>query len=350
MSHAGNRREGKGLVLRFRPYVLQLKHAFTLASGSRTTTPVMLTEIEYEGMTGYGEASMPPYLGESHRSATLFLEKVRLGQFADPFRMEEILSYVDSLAEGNHAAKASVDIALHDLAGKILGQPWYRIWGYSRENTPYTSMTIGMDTEKVVKQKVREAAGMKILKVKLGRGNDREMIKWVREVTGVPISVDVNQGWTDKHKALDLIHWLRERGVVFVEQPMPAQHMDDLAWLTERSPLPVMADESVQRLDDLKDLKGVYSGVNLKLMKSTGMREAHTMLNFAHAAGMKVLLGCMTETSCGISAAAQLSPAADWADLDGNLLIKNDPYRGVRVVDGKITLNQWPGIGVRSAS
>jgi L-alanine-DL-glutamate epimerase-like enolase superfamily enzyme len=337
---------GNGLKLSFVPHELMLKHTFTLANSSRKTTPDVLTRIEFEGVVGYGEASMPPYLGESIESVSKFLSSLNLAQFKDPFRVEEILAYVDSVLPGNCAAKASVDIALHDLLGKIMGQPWYKIWGFRPETTPNTSFTIGIDTPEVVRQKVAEAAPYKILKVKLGMATDREMIETIRSSTDKPMCVDVNQGWTDKNKALETIHWLKEKGVVFVEQPMPKTSIDDIAWLTEHSPLPIIGDESVQRLPDVIKAKGVYNGINIKLMKCTGMREAHQMLTLAKSLGMKVMIGCMTETSCAISAAAQLSSKCDWADLDGNLLISNDPYSGVQVVDGKITLIDKPGIGI----
>jgi len=336
----------EGLKLSFKPYNLQLKHVFTLANSSRTTTPVMLTQIEFDGITGYGEASMPPYLGETQQTASDFLSQLNLDQFHDPFRMEEILEYVDETAPNNCAAKASVDIALHDLVGKTMQQPWYKIWGYSAENTPNTSFTIGIDKPEVVKEKVEEAKAFKILKVKLGRENDKQMIETIRSVTDVPLCVDVNQGWHDKKMALDMIFWLKDKGIEFVEQPMSKEKPDDNAWLTENSPLPIIADEAVQRLHDIKKTVGVYSGINIKLMKCTGMREAHKMVNLARANQMNVMIGCMTETSCAVSAAAQLSPAVDWADLDGNLLISNDPYKGVEIVDGKITLNNQPGIGI----
>ncbi len=336
-----------GLKLRFKPYDLQLKHTFTLAGSSRTTTPVMLTEIEYDGIIGYGEASMPPYLGESHATATKFLSSLDLGQFNDPFRLDEILEYVDQKAEGNCAAKASVDIALHDLLGKIMGQPWYKIWGFNVEDTPNTSFTIGIDTDEVVRQKVKEAAEFKILKVKLGRDNDKQMIETIRAVTDVPMCVDVNQGWTDKKHALEMTHWLQEKGIEFVEQPMPKTAIDDIAWLTQHSPLPIIADEALQRLPDVKKAHGIYSGINIKLMKCTGMREAHKMITLARALDMKVMIGCMTETSCAVSAAAQLAPKVDWADLDGNLLISNDVFSGVQVKDGKITLIDAAGIGIQ---
>ncbi len=348
LSTAGNRRgAGAFMKLRYRPYELQLKHVFTIANNSRTTTPVMLTEIEYDGVIGYGEASMPPYLGESHQSVAEFLSKVDLSLFSDPFEMEDIVSYIDSIATGNYAAKASVDIALHDLIGKILKQPWFKLWGLNPSKTPNTSFTIGMDTPEVVKQKVNEAGVFKILKVKLGRDNDKEMIKTIRSVTNTPICVDVNQGWKDRQMALDMINWLATQGVVFVEQPMSKHSVDDMAWLTENSPLPIMADEAVQTVNDLLSVNKVYSGINIKLMKCGGMRNAHKMANMAKIMGMKVMIGCMTETSCAVSAAAQISPLADWADLDGNLLISNDIYDGVKVVEGKVTLSGLPGIGIR---
>ena len=337
-----------GLKLSFEPYNLQLKHVFTLANSSRSTTPVMLVKLEFEGITGYGEASMPPYLGESQESAGKFLAALKLQQFSDPFRMDEILEYVDKSAPGNTAAKASVDIALHDLVGKIMKQPWHKIWGFSAENTPVTSFTIGIDTPDVIRQKVKEAAEFKILKVKLGRDTDKEMIETIRSVSDVPLCVDVNQGWKDKKEALDMIFWLREKGIQYVEQPMPKEKPDDIGWLTQNSPLPIIADEALQRLSDVQSTVGIYSGINIKLMKCTGMREAHKMINLARANNMKVMIGCMTETSCAISAAAQLSPLATWADLDGNLLINNDRFEGVKIVDGKITLNNLPGIGIEA--
>jgi len=333
------------MTLRFRPYTLQLKHVFTVAVNSRTTTPVVLTEIEFDGIVGYGEASMPPYLGESHETATAFLSKVDLGAFSNPFELETILGAIDAIAPGNPAAKASVDIALHDLVGKLMKQPWYNIWGYDPAKAPVTTFTIGIDTPEVVKQKTREAAEFKMLKIKLGRDTDKAMVEAIRSVSGVPMSGDANQGWTDRQQALDMIAWLKERGFVYVEQPLPKERVDDLAWITERSPLPIIGDEGVQRLDDVHKAHGVYSGINIKLMKSTGMREAQKMLQLARALGMKVMLGCMTETSCGISAASHLSPMVDWADLDGALLISNDVFDGTRVVNGRVTLVDRPGIG-----
>ncbi len=336
------------LNLSYMPYELKLKHSFNLAKSSRTTTPDVQVEIEYDGLVGYGEASMPPYLGESVDSVCAFLSKVDLSRFSDPFRLEEILEYVDSIAEGNRAAKASVDIALHDLLGKIMGQPWYKIWGLSPEKSPNTSFTIGIDTEDVVRQKMEEAKPYKVIKVKMGLDNDKELVRVIRSMTDVPICVDANQGWSDKNYALEMIEWLSERNCLFVEQPMPKEMLEETAWLRERSRLPIIADEVFQRLPDIPKLSQYYDGINIKLMKSTGMHEAYKMIVLARALGMKVMIGCMTETSCAVSAAAQLAPLVDWADLDGNLLISNDRFDGVKIVDGRVTVPaDRPGIGVK---
>ncbi len=340
------------LNLSFFPYELKLRHAFNLARYSRTTTPDVQLQIEWNGIVGYGECSMPPYLGETVASVTAFLQALDLQQFDDPFRLEEILDYVDHVevdnGAPNRAAKAGVDIALHDLLGKVMGQPWYKIWGYSPEKTPCTSFTIGIDTEEVVRQKVEEARPYKVIKVKMGLDNDQETINIIREMMpDVPICVDVNQGWKSKEHALEMCHWLEDKNCLFVEQPMDKEWIDEHAWLRERSPLPIIADEAFQRLPDIMRFQGVYDGINIKLMKSTGLHEAHKMVTLARATGMKVMIGCMTETSCAVTAAANLSPVVDFADLDGNLLIANDRFSGMTVEQGKITLHDIPGIGVK---
>ncbi len=337
------------MKLSWKPYELQLRHVFTLANSSRTTTPVVLTQIEFDGLIGYGEASLPPYLGETQSSVIDFLKKADLSGFKDPCQLDEIISYIDGIAEGNTAAKASIDIALHDLAGKIQNKPWHKILGLDKANTPDTTFTIGIDNEETIKLKTKEAAPhFKILKVKLGCNTDKQIIEAIRSVTDLPIAIDANQGWTDRSQALDMILWLKEKGIVMIEQPMPKYDLDNIAWLTERSPLPIFADESIQRLSDVERLKGVFSGLNVKLMKCTGMYEAWKMFELAKSLGLKVMIGCMTETSCAISAASQLCPAADFADLDGALLISNDCFTGTTIQKGKIILNDLPGIGVRS--
>ncbi|MBQ0121960.1 MAG: dipeptide epimerase [Bacteroidales bacterium] len=341
------RKSGR-LNLSFFPYELKLRHAFNLARYSRTTTPDVQVQLEYDGVIGYGEASMPPYLGESIESVTKFLSSLDLTQFSDPFCIDDILTYVDNVAPNNRAAKASVDIALHDLLGKLMGQPWYKIWGYNPEKTPCTSFTIGIDTEEVVRKKVEEARPYKVIKVKMGLDNDRETINIIREMMpDVPLCVDVNQGWKTKEHGLEMCHWLAERNCLFVEQPFDKTWIDETAWLRERSPLPIIADEAFQRLPDIVRFKGVYDGINIKLMKSTGLYEAHKMVTLAHALDMKVMLGCMTETSCAVTAAANLAPVVDYCDLDGNLLIANDRFSGMTVENGKVTLHDVPGLGIK---
>ena len=335
------------MKLSYMPYELQLRHAFNLAKYSRTTTPDVQVQIELDGIVGYGEASMPPYLGESVESVCKFLSQVDLSQFSDPFRMEEILDYVDGIAPNNRAAKASIDIALHDLLGKIMGQPWYKIWGLSPEKAPNTSFTIGIDKADVVRQKVLEAEPYKVLKVKMGLDHDKELGEIIRSMTDRPICVDAHQGWSDKHKALEMIEWLYDKNCLFVEQPMPKEMLDETAWLREHSNLPIIADEAFQRLGDIKRFHGVYDGINIKLMKSTGLHEAYQMVTLARALDMKIMVGCMTETSCAVTAAAQISPLVDWADLDGNLLIANDRFDGIKIVNGQVTIPDRPGIGVK---
>ena len=213
---------GARMKLSFESYELKLRHTFTVAAMSRNTTPDVQVRIEYDGFTGYGEASMPPYLGQTVESVTSFLGKVDLGRFRDPFMLDDILTYVDGISEGDAAAKAAVDIALHDLVGKLLGQPWFRIWGLDPGKAPDTTFTIGIDTPEVVREKTKECADrFNILKVKVGLDNDKEMITTIREITDLPIAVDANQGWKDKDKALEMIWWLKEHGVVMVEQGHP---------------------------------------------------------------------------------------------------------------------------------
>jgi len=344
----GSKGGGKTMVLTYTPYDAQLRHVFTIANSSRTTTQLVLTEIAWDGYVGYGEASMPPYLGETQASVIDFLKKIDLSRFSSPFEIQDILAYVDAIASNNTAAKAAVDIALHDLVGKLIGQPWWKIWGFNPATTPNTSFTIGLDTEEVVKEKTREASPYKVIKVKLGKdeATDKMMINTIRSVTDTVICVDANQGWKDKHYALEMINWLNEKNVNMIEQPMPKLLLDEAAWITENSPLPIIADEACQRLTDIYKLKGAYNGINIKLMKCTGMREARDMVTLAKSFHMKIMIGCMTETSCAISAAAQIAPETEWADLDGNLLIANDVFKGMLIVDGKVTLSDLPGIGV----
>lgn len=334
------------VTLKYYPYELKLRHSFNLASMSRTTTPGVQIEITLDSITGYGEASMPPYLGESVESVMAFLSKVEPDSLAEPFAFERIGRYLDSIAPGNRSAKAAIDIALHDLTGKMTGRPWFEIYGLDPDKAPCTSFTISNDTPDELAKKIAEAAPYKIIKVKMGVPGDRKLIETIRRHTDRPICVDVNQGWKSREEALANILWLAGQNVIFVEQPMDKNDLDGHAWLREHSPLPIIADEAVQTSADIPALARAYDGINIKLMKSGGLHEAYKMAVAAKALGMKVMVGCMTETSCAVSAAAQIAPMADWVDLDGNLLIANDLFVGMTIVDGKVTLPSRPGIGV----
>lgn len=333
------------IELSWQTYMLRLRHVFRISQGARSEAPLILTKIRFGGKEGVGEGSLPPLYGETWDTATQFLEKVNLSQFNNPFDTETILSYVDQVAPGNQAVKTSIDMALHDLVGKLLNIPAHTYFGLPAKRLT-TSMTIGIDTPEEMARKAQEYASFKYLKIKLGTDNDKAMIEAIRAVASQPLFIDANQGWKDREKALDFIHWLKEQNTVFIEQPMLKTNKQDNAWLTERSPLPIVGDEGVQRLADLREASGIYHGINIKLMKSTGLREAFKMAVTAKALGMKVMLGCMSETSCAISAAAQLGALADWVDLDGNLDVENDLYQGPRIENGELVLASLPGVGV----
>lgn len=334
------------MQIAYKLYDLELKHTFSIAKFSRNSTPVLLLKLTYENMDGYGEASMVPYMGESFESAEAFLAKVDWNRFIAPFNFQEVIAYLDSIAPGNPAIKAAIDIALNDLNGKLLNKPCYEIYGADPAKMPLTSYTIGIDTPEVIREKVADAKDFKVLKIKLGRDNDKELINTIRSVSNLPLYVDANQGWGDKKRAIDMVYWLHDQGVVLIEQPMDKNNLDGNAWLTERSPIPILADEAVQRLADMDSLKGAYHGINIKLMKSCGMYEAHQMILKARSFGMKVLIGCMSETSCATLAGIALAPLCDWADLDGPWLTKNNPFAAPEMKEGRYVVNNLAGLGL----
>ena len=336
------------MKISFTPYTLYFKRPFKIAHGTRTSTPIVIVELEHEGINGYGEASMPPYLGESHETAIAFLKNISpiIEHCKDPFDLESILREIDLFAPGNSAAKASIDIALYDLIGKLQNKPCWQFFGADKNNAPFTTYTLGIDEPEIIKQKIVDGNDFKILKVKLNGENDKAIINTIRRITDKPIAIDVNQGWKNKEEALEMIYWLSDKNVLFIEQALPKNNWEDARWLFEKSPLSLFADESIQRYGDIDMVKDCFHGINIKLMKCAGMHEAFKMIKRARELNLKVLIGCMSETSCAISAAAQLSPFADYADLDGSLLIRNDLFNGITFTKGKITLNDKPGIGV----
>ncbi len=342
------------MILTFAPYELLMRHPFRIAHFSRTSTNIVLTRIECDGVVGLGEATMPPYYGENIETITAFLTKAQsvLKRYNYPFDISEIMLEIDALAEKNTAAKASIDIALHDLKGKIEGIPVWKMLGSDPSQMPITCCTIGIDTPSVLRQKVAEAAEFEVLKIKLGSDDDKQIIRTIREITDKPLYVDANQGWKDRFFALDMAHWVAEHGAQLIEQPMPKDDIEGNAYVTEGSPIPTVADESFQRIRDFDIIQGAFSGINIKLMKCTGLTEGLKMVSEARKRQMTILIGCMSETSCAIMAGAALAPQCDWADLDGPWLVTNNPYptpvlsaKTATERGGKIQLNNRSGLG-----
>ena len=332
--------------LEYKTYLLRHKHVFRISRAARTTTPVVLVRLEFNGVFGYGEASMPPLYGESHDTAVRFLQKVNLKEFNNPFDIGHIMQYIDNIDTGNTAIKAAIDIALNDIAAKLKKVPVYSYLGLPKTDSVITAKTIGIDSPEIIKERVKAAGEFKILKIKLGSENDKLIINAVREITDKPLYIDANQGWKNKNTALEMIKWLSDKNVYMIEQPMPVDHLSQLAWLKQRSPLPIIGDEGIQRLKDMENAEQFYHGINVKLVKSTGLTEGLKMLKLAKEKGLKTMIGCMAETSCLISAAFHLVSLCDYVDLDGNLGITNNPYSGIKTQAGQLINNEVNGIGL----
>lgn len=337
------------MKLTYLPYLLKFKHPFGVSSNTRKETPSIFLKIENAGKIGYGEACLPAYLGESVDDTIRFFEKAKilLRRFKLERGIEKLVVEVDMISNGNNAAKAAIDLALNDLIAKLHGKTYCELLGIPKCSPVATSFTIGIDSEDKIEQKLIEASEFSILKIKAGTKDDKALINLIRKYTNKPLYVDVNQGWTDKNYVLDMIFWLKEKNVVLIEQPMPVHLKEEMAWVTERSPIPTIADESVKRLQDLEGLNKSFTGINIKLMKCTGLIEAKKMIDFAKNNHLKILLGCMAESSCGTSAMAQLMSFADYIDLDAPNLYSNDPFEGITYLDGKIHLNEFPGFGCK---
>jgi L-alanine-DL-glutamate epimerase-like enolase superfamily enzyme len=334
------------ISLHYYPYTLQLKHQFTISKSSRKTTPIILTQLYYEGLTGYGEASLPPYLSENQESVTKFLNEYKTIILTEPNEYNNFLRGIYKSAKGNLAALASIDIALHDLIGKIENKTVWQLLNMPYKEETNTSYTIGIDSPQIIQQKIKGAENYNILKIKLGTSQDKEIIDLVRKLTDKPIYADANGGWKNRDEAIRKIDYLSGKGVLLVEQPLPQGMEEDVIWLKERAQLPLIADESIKTIEDLHQKGKCFNGVNIKLMKCGGLRPAKEMISFAKEHKMKIMLGCMTETSCGICAATQLISQADYVDLDGNVLITNDLFKMPQFREGKVMQSISPGIGV----
>lgn len=304
-------------------------------------------EINKDGVTGYGEAAPNVRYGETAEMTEKVIQRVsETLANQDLFDYAQVKLLLDELIVGQNCAKAALDMAVMDWAGTSQGRPLYEMIGADPSKAGVTSFTIGIDEPGMIKTKVLDASDYPILKIKLGGDNDEEIINAVRSVTDNPIRVDANEGWRDKETAVKKIEWLGAKGVEFVEQPMPAERLEETAWVRQRVDMPLIADEDVIDAKDIGPLAKVYDGINIKLMKSGGIQEAMKMIEAARAGSLKIMIGCMIESSVAISAAAALSPLADWGDLDGNLLISNDPFSGVKVSEGRLILSDEAGIGV----
>lgn len=329
-------------------FALEFKHAFGVHGHTRLSTNTVFVRAEEEGVFGYGEACLPEYLGESSAETLNFFKA------CEPFFKEMTSAelskngahVMDTISDHNNAGKAAIDIAINDLRAKLANKTFREFVGITNSSPMQTSITIGIDSEEKIIQKISEAETFKILKVKLGTADDKGLIRLIRKHSDKPIYIDVNQGWTSKEQALEMLFWLSDQQVVLVEQPMPRGMKNEMRWLTKRSPLPTIADESVKRLKDLVALDGEFSGINIKLMKCAGLTEAMAMIEYCRKYQLKVMLGCMAESSCATSAMAQLMSLADFIDLDAPVLYNNDPFYGITYNEGCVQLNSSHGIGV----
>jgi len=329
---------------------LKLLHTWTTVMSSSDYRDTVHLHYRREGITGVGEGAPIVRYHENAESAQQAIESIRdFLAFADPRQFAKVMAEVFRRVEGQNAAKAAIDIALMDWFGQKLGVPLYSYFGLDAADAPLTTFSIGIDNPEVTRQKVREAAAFPVLKIKVGLATDEATIEAVRSVTRKPLRVDANEGWKDKEEAVRKINWLESQGVEFIEQPMPADMIDETRWVRSRVHIPVIADESCVHPADIPKLAGAFDGINVKLDKAGGILEAYRMIQIAKSLRMKTMLGCMVSSSVSVTAAAHLSPLVDYADLDGNLLIANDPYSGVTVRDGKLILPDRPGLGLKPA-
>ena len=326
---------------------LSTKHPFIIARGGQSdyrTVWVKLTDAD--GNEGWGEAAPTKFYGETTDSALAALNLYATALPRDPLDLENAERQWETMLRGNAAARAALSSALHDLAGKRLGVPVYRLWGLDPCKAPMSTFTIGLDTPERIRAKVLEAEQYPILKVKLGTDRDVEILRTIREATDKEIRVDANCGWNVKG-AIRMLPVLEEYGVTVLEQPLVPEDLDGLAAVTAQSAIPVIADESCVTSVDIPLLVGKVDGINIKLAKCGSLREALRMIAIARAHGMMVMVGCMIESSLGITAAAHFTPLVDIVDLDGAALLANDPFVGAHIDGGQVTLPPGPGLGVR---
>ncbi len=334
------------LHLTAQPIDLKLTTPFRISRGVQHTAANVLVEIPYQNHIGYGEAAPNHYYGETRDIVLAALSAFEDHLGDDPFLIDEITRRLDQRVRLNPAAKAAVDMALYDLVGKLLGVPVYKLLGLSPTQAAQTSYTIGIDTPENMARKAQQARDYPILKIKVGTPRDLDNLKAIRDVSSAIIRVDANTAWTPK-EAIKMIQAIEPYHIEFVEQPTTPRDLDGLRLIRENAPIPIIADESCVAVEDIPRLAGCVDGVNFKLMKSGGITNVLKMIHVARAHHLRVMIGCMIESSLAITAAAHLTPLVDYADLDGHLLIDNDPFAGVTVEQGKLILPDAPGLGVR---
>jgi L-alanine-DL-glutamate epimerase-like enolase superfamily enzyme len=327
--------------LTYHPVELKLRHTFRISRSAADVKTNIIVKID----EGIGEAAPSEYYDENANTVIECLQKSKGELGDDPFQIESILSNLNEKITGNFSAKAGIDIALHDLAGKRLGVPIYKLLGLDGKVPLVTSYTIGIDTPEKMKEKTKEAKDFLIYKVKVGVENDIEMVKAVREVTDAKIRVDANAGWR-ADEAIKKINQLKEYDIEFVEQPTDPEDEEGLKKVRKNVDVPIIIDEHLMTSKDILKFVGLCDGINIKLAKCGGMREALRMIHVARAHDLSVMIGCMIESSVGITAAAHIGSLVDYLDLDGNLLLTNDPYEGVKLEKGKLYLSNSPGLGI----
>lgn len=330
------------------PLELRLRHTFTIARSSSDWAHNVLVRIHHGKHEGLGEASPVSYYGQDQAGTIKTLREMgRVLAKAQPFDLELVLSELRRKYPKHPGALAAIDLALHDLIGKLLNIPLWKYWGLDAAGTPRTSFTIGIDSLEKVRRKLAEAERFPVLKIKLGVPGDEEIIKEVRKLCPKKtLRVDANCGWSvsDSIRKAKLLEKL---GVEFLEQPVPPGNPAALKRIKQRIGIPLLTDESSVVPEDVPKLLGCVDGINIKLVKCGGLRRALQMIHTARSCGLKIMIGCMIESSVMITAGAQLTPLVDYADLDGNVLISNDPFRGVRLDKAaRLLLPKGPGLGV----
>jgi L-alanine-DL-glutamate epimerase-like enolase superfamily enzyme len=329
--------------------VVHTTHPFVIARGGATEHRLIRVRItDHDGVEGWGEAAPNRFYGETADTALGALAKLApVVEACDTWALEDVETEMNRALRFNGSIKSAISAALHDLAGKRLGVPVYRLWGLNPANAPLSSFTIAIAaSDDELRQRVEQASAYPVLKVKLGTDHDEHIIRSVREAAPAKVlRVDANAAWTPK-RALRMVDVLVECGVEYVEQPLPPHDIDGLRFVRERSVLPVIADESCVVASDIPRLVGAVDGINIKLSKCGGLREALKMIATARSHGMLVMAGCMIETSLGITAAAHFAPLLDYADFDGAALLSDDPYAGATIANGKIAIPDAPGLGV----